>query len=124
MELAGEDQHANARQHAVDNRWRHGPEPLPQAQHARQDLHRPGGEHDHAQALQAKLLNDLVDDHRQAGGRAADLQWRSSQHSHHQPTDDSGDQAGGHRRARGNGHAHAQGQSHQKHDDRSGQIVL
>lgn len=128
MKLGGEDQHADAGQHALDDRRRHGPEPLPQAKQAGEELHRPGHHHDQAQCGEAVYRNELADDHCQTGGRAADLQRTAGQQAHHQAADDARNDAHGRgllrRNARCNGDAHTQGQGHQEHDDRGQEIWL
>ena len=79
MELGDEDQNADAGQHSLDDSRGNGPEPLPQAQQAGEELHGPGHHHDQAQRGEAMLGNELANNHRQSGGRAADLQRTAGQ---------------------------------------------
>ncbi len=122
MHLGQHDQHADARQHAVDHRWRRDPEPATQAQAPGQQLQQPGQQQDRPEHGHPMLAHQLEHQHRQPGRRPADLQGRARQPAHHQATDDPGDQALGRRQARGNGDPHAQGQGHQKHHHRSQQL--
>ena len=118
VELAREDQHADASEHAVDHGGRDRTEPLAEASRAGDELHGSGEEHDPADGLQAVELDQLPDDDAQAGGRATHLERGSCEQRHDQSADDAGDQAGCRRDARSDGDAHAQGQGDQEHDDR------
>ncbi len=74
VELRGEDQHADAGQHAVDDGGRDRAEPLPELAQAGHELDEAGKQHDDAEHIRAELLDELPDEHRKAGGRAAHLQ--------------------------------------------------
>ena len=53
----------------------------PSLQQAGDELDEPGEQHDDADHLEAELLDELPDEHREAGGRAAHLQRRARRSS-------------------------------------------
>ena len=117
VELRGEDQHADAGQHAVDHRRRDGAEPLAELAQAGDELDEAGEQHDDADHLEAELLDELQHEHREAGGRAAHLQRRAGDGADDDAADDAGDDAGRRRHAGGDRDAHAQRQRHEEDDD-------
>ena len=123
VELRGEDQHADAGQHAVDHGRRHGAEPLTELAQAGDELDEAGEQDDDADHLEAELLDELPDQHRQAGGRAAHLQRRTRDGADDDAADDAGDDAGRRRHAGGERNAHAQRQRHEEDDDRRQEIA-
>jgi hypothetical protein len=97
VELARGDEHADAGEHAVDDRRRHRAEPLPEPHRTRRELHQPGEEHDHAQSRGPVLLEQLPDDHAEPRRGAAHLERRPGQGADDEAADDAGDEprAGG-----------------------------
>ena len=84
---------------------------------------KPGEQHDDADHLQAELLDQLPDQHRKAGGRAAHLQRRAGDHADDDTADDAGDDARRGRHAGGERDAHAQRQRDEKDDDRRHEVA-
>ena len=76
-----------------------------------------------AEDRQIEPLDDLVDDDRETGGRAADLEGAPGQRAGDEAADDAGDQARGDRHARSEGDAHAQRQGDEEDDNRREEIV-
>ena len=123
VELPGEDQHADAGEHAVDDGRRDGAEPLAELAQAGDELDEAGEQDDDAEHLEAELLDELPDDDREAGRRAAHLQRRARDEADDEAADDAGDEAGRRRHAGGDGDAHAQRQGHEEDDDRRQEIA-
>ncbi|MNG22998.1 hypothetical protein D3C84_1075500 [compost metagenome] len=119
MDLGQHDQHADTRQHAVHHRRCRDPEPAAEAKAPGQQLQQTGQQQDRPEHGHAMLAHQFEDQHRQPGGRATDLQLGTGQETHHQATDDAGDQAFGRWQTGRDGNAHAQGQRHQEHHHRS-----
>jgi hypothetical protein len=122
VELARDDQHADAGQHAVHDGRRDGAEPVAQLGGAGDQLDQAGDHQDRTQHGQAVLGDDLEDDDGQAGGGTADLQGRAGQGADDDAADDAGDQAALGRDAGGDGDAHAEGHRHQEDDDRGDEV--
>lgn len=119
IQLPGDDDQADAGEHALDHGHRDGAEPAPALQGAQYQLEQSRGQDDHAQGGQAVRLDGFVDQDGQARGRSADLETAARQQAGEQAADDSGDQAEFGRDPRGDGDAHAQREG-DKEDDKGG----
>lgn len=123
VQLAGDKQESDAGEHALDDGHGDGPEPAAQPEYAHEELKQAGGEDENAEAGEAVSRHGFVDQYRQAGRRAADLETAPREQSGHQPSDDSRDQAQLSGNAGGDSHPHAQWERHQEHHQRCGEVV-
>lgn len=123
VELLGEDDEADAGQHAEDHGGRHGAEPLAELQDAGEELQEAAQHHDPAESDEAVGLVDVIqDEHDEAGGRAADLERAAGERADDEPADDPGDEAGFRRQTAGLRDGDAQRQRHHEDDERSEKI--
>ena len=117
VELLGEDQNADARQHAVNDGGRNGAEPLAKLQRAGRKLDETREQNNDADHLETELLDELVVQHRKTCRRTGDLQGRAGDSADDNAADNAGDNAGSCWHTRGERNAHAQRQSNQEHDN-------
>ena len=94
VELGGEDEGADAGEHAVDDGGGDGAEELAGLEEAGGDLDEPGEQDDGAEHGDAMLLDDLEDDDGEARGWPADLQRAAGEHADNETAEDTGDEAG------------------------------
>ncbi len=90
VELGGEDQDADAGEHAVNDGRRDRAKPLAELHHAGQHLDETGKEHDCAKHFDAEILDQLIDENRQTRSRARDLQGRAGNGADNDAADDPG----------------------------------
>lgn len=123
VQLARDEQESDAGEHALDDGHGDGPEPAAQPEYAHEELKQAGGEDEDSEAGEAVSRHGFVDQHRQAGRRAADLETAPRQHSGHQSSDDSRDQTQLSRDTGGDSHPHTQRERHQEHDQGCGEVL-
>ena len=123
MELADDDQRADACQHAVDDGGRDRAEIAAQTQYAGAELEQAGKHENGAKRAQPVVPHEFEDDDREAGGGAADLERGTGQKADDDTADDPRHQAFLGRDARGDGDAHAQRHRDEEDDDRGGEIA-
>jgi hypothetical protein len=91
VELADDDQDADAGEHAVDDGGGDGAEPLAEPEEAGGDLDGAGEEEGDAEGGQAVLLDEFLNHDGQTGRGAADLQGRPGDGPDEQAADDARD---------------------------------
>ncbi len=123
IHLAEDEDQSDPRQHALDHGDGYRPEPPAAAQRAEDQLQDAGREHDGAQGRHAELLHGLMDEHREPGGGAADLERTARQTADDEAADDAGDQPEFGRHSRGDGHTDTQRDGDEKDDERGERVT-
>ncbi len=107
MELTGEDEDADSRQHPGDDGRRDGAKPAAVTEHTGDELEDAGDQDGQPEDFQAKFPHEFIHDDRQTSGRPADLERGTGDPADDEPTDDAGDESRGNRNSRCDGDSHA-----------------
>ncbi len=123
VELAADEDKADAGEHPVDDGGRDGTEPAAEADQAQADLEEARGEDDDAERRDAVGGHGLVHQDRESGGRAAHLQGAARHRTDQEPADNPGDQAEFGGDSGGYGDTDAQGDGDEEDDDRGQDVA-
>ncbi len=118
VQLADGDGEPNPAEHAVHDRGRHGEGCAGDPTDAEDDLEHTGGRGHRARDPPPVGRDEPRDDHGEPGRGPTDLQADTAERPRHDPTDHSGDETGGDRRARGDRDTQRQRHRDQKHHQR------
>jgi hypothetical protein len=123
VELADHDQHADPREHRVDDGGGDGAEPAAQAQATGGDLQAAGDEARRGEAGHAVVGEDLRHEHHQAGRGPADLQGHAGEAADDEAADDAGHEARRGIRSGRERDAEAEGEGDEEDDERGERLA-
>ena len=123
-DLLEDDDDADGRQHALDDRGGKEVGQYARTGEAEADLQQAGQHHrDEEGLVTAERLDGGEDDGDEARGRSRNAERRAAQTADHQSTDDTGDDPGDQRRTAGERDAQAQGHGDEEDHDTGGKIL-
>ena len=123
MELAREDQHADAAEHALDDRWGDGAKPTTETPDPSEHLKYAANEHGEGECGEPEVFDDAPHEDGETRGGPADLKRLPGECADHNAPDDAAGQTERRRRPGCDGDTHTQRQCHQEDDDRGHEVV-